>query len=81
MDDDGVDLSPQQVFDAAQLGLQQAVFPLLNKRNGIKSAARLRKQSVLALVWCGQQPEARVPPQAPPLSHIGGTFAVAFSKM
>lgn len=37
MDDDRVDLSPQQVFHTAQLSLQQAVFPLVNKWNQIKN--------------------------------------------
>lgn len=31
MDDYWVDLSPQQVFDTAQLSLQQAVFPLVDQ--------------------------------------------------
>lgn len=53
MDDDGVDLPPQQVFDTAQLRLQQAVFPLGHKRNAIKDAQAVSARARLVCSAAG----------------------------
>lgn len=45
VDDDGVDLSPEEVFDAAQLGLQQAVPALV-------TSSKHRLSELLSVLRC-----------------------------